>query len=48
MSLTMLLETTAGFDYTGSECQAWMRDAGFRDTRVEHLIGPHSMVVAVK
>jgi hypothetical protein len=48
MSLTMLLETPAGFDYTGAECQAWMRDAGFRETRVEHLIGPHSMVVAVK
>jgi hypothetical protein len=44
----MLLETTAGFDYTGPDCEAWMRDAGFRETRVEHLVGPHSMVVGIK
>ena len=27
---------------------AWMREAGFRQTRVEHLSGPDSMVVGVK
>jgi O-methyltransferase involved in polyketide biosynthesis len=48
MSLTMLLETTDGFDYTAAECQEWMREAGFSATRVEHLVGPHSMVVATK
>lgn len=48
MSLTMLLETTGGFDYTGTQCREWMREAGFSDTRVEHLVGPHSMVVATK
>jgi hypothetical protein len=26
----------------------WMHDAGFRHTRHEHLVGPDSMVVAVK
>jgi len=25
-----------------------MADAGFRDTYVEHLVGPYSMVVGVK
>jgi hypothetical protein len=25
-----------------------MREAGFRETRVEHLAGPDSMVVGVK
>jgi hypothetical protein len=25
-----------------------MREAGFRETRVEHLLGPDSMVVAIK
>jgi hypothetical protein len=25
-----------------------MRAAGFRETRVEHLLGPYSMVVAIK
>jgi len=48
MSLNMLIETPAGFDYTGADCQAWMREAGFRDTYVQHLAGPDSMVVGVK
>ncbi len=40
MSLNMLIETTGGFDFTGAECQAWMREAGFSQTRVEPLTGP--------
>ena len=48
MSLNMLIETPGGFDYTGADCQGWMREAGFRETRVEHLTGPDSMVVAIK
>lgn len=48
MSLNMLIETPGGFDYTGAECQAWMRDAGFREVRVEHLQGPYSMAVGLK
>lgn len=48
MSLNMLIETPAGFDYTGAECERWMREAGFRETRVEHLAGPDSMVVGIK
>ncbi len=48
MSLNMLIETPGGFDYTGADCQGWMREAGFRETRVEHLCGPDSMVVGVK
>ena len=48
MSLNMLIETPGGFDYTGADCQGWMRDAGFRSTRVEHLIGPDSMVIGIK
>jgi hypothetical protein len=48
MSLNMLIETRGGFDYTGADCAAWMRQAGFRQTRVEHLSGPDSMVVGVK
>ena len=37
-----------GFDYTGKDCSDWMRAAGFRDTRVEHLAGPDSMVIGIK
>ena len=48
MSLNMLIETPGGFDYTGADCMGWMRDAGFRDARVQHLVGPDSMVIATK
>lgn len=48
MSLNMLIETPEGFDYTGADCMGWMRETGFRETRVEHLLGPDSMVVGVK
>lgn len=48
MSLNMLIETQDGFDYTGADCCGWMRKAGFRETRVEHLVGPDSMVVGIK
>lgn len=48
MSLNMLIETPGGFDYTGADCMGWMQTAGFQSTRVEHLIGPESMVVGIK
>jgi hypothetical protein len=48
MSLNMLIETPGGFDYTGADCSGWMKDAGFSSTRVEPLVGPDSMVVAIK
>jgi len=48
MSLNMLIETPGGFDYTGADCIGWMKDAGFKDARVEHLVGPDSMVVGIK
>jgi SAM-dependent methyltransferase len=48
MSLNMLIETPGGFDYTGADCSRWMREAGFRETYVEHLVGPDSMVVGIK
>ena len=48
MSLNMLIETEGGFDYTGADCQQWMRDAGFGETYVQPLIGPDSMVVGIK
>ena len=48
MSLNMLIETPGGFDYTGADCAAWMREAGFSATRVEPLVGPDSMVIGIK
>jgi hypothetical protein len=48
MSLNMLIETPGGFDYTGADCEGWMKDAGFTSTRTEPLLGPDSMVVGIK
>ena len=48
MSLNMLIETDGGFDYTTADCIEWMLAAGFSSARAEHLIGPDSMVIAVK
>jgi hypothetical protein len=48
MSLNMLIETRGGFDYTGADGATWMREAGFRQTRVEPLSGPDSMIIGVK
>jgi O-methyltransferase domain/Dimerisation domain len=48
MSLNMLIETPGGFDYTGADCRAWMQEAGFRESYVEHLVGPDTMVVGIK
>jgi hypothetical protein len=48
MSLNMLIETPGGFDYTGRDCQGWMKATGFRKTWVQALVGADSMVVGIK
>ena len=48
MSLNMLIETPGGFDYSGADCMGWMKEAGFSETRVEHLVGPDSMAIGIK
>lgn len=48
MSLNMLIELPGGFDYTGADGSGWMKEIGFRETRVEHLAGPDSMIVGLK
>jgi len=47
MSLNMLIETPAGFDYTGADCAAWMQESGC-DVRIEPLQGAYSMAVGRK
>ena len=47
-SLQMLLASTGGFDFTGAECIGWMREAGFRDIRVDPLTADQSMVAGFK
>lgn len=48
MSLNMLIETPGGFDYTGAQCCAWMKEAGFGSARVEPLADAESMVTVTK
>jgi SAM-dependent methyltransferase len=48
MSLNMLIETPAGFDYTGAECRGWMRETDFRDVQIVPLQGPYAMAVGRK
>lgn len=48
MSLNMLIETPAGFDYTARECRSWMDEVGFRETRAKPLPGPDGMVIGIK
>jgi len=48
MSLNMLIETPAGFDYTGADCQRWLHEAGFQRSYVSQLLGPNAMVVGIK
>jgi hypothetical protein len=48
MSLNMLIETPAGFEYTDADCRVWMKDAGFSGFRTDTLGGPDSMVVGFK
>jgi hypothetical protein len=47
-SVNMVIMTAGGFDFTGADCIGWMREAGFRDMRVELLTSEYSMVVGTK
>lgn len=47
-SLNMLILTEGGFDFTAADCIDWMRDAGFREMRVETLVASHSIIIAEK
>src|SRR5437764_14866110 len=48
MGLNVPAEAPGGSDYAGADCRAWLTGAGFRQTRVEHLVGPDSAAVGVK
>lgn len=48
MSLNMLIETPGGFEYTGAEARSWFEEAGFREVRVQPLLGSLSAVVGTK
>lgn len=48
MSLNMLIETEAGYDFSGADFDALAMDAGFKETRVMPLMGPASAAIAIK
>ncbi|HSH19094.1 MAG TPA: methyltransferase, partial [Draconibacterium sp.] len=48
MSLNMLIETPGGFDYTASDIEGWVKEAGFRKTSLMPLTGPSSAFIAIK
>jgi hypothetical protein len=48
MSLNMLIETPAGFDYTGADCRSWMEEAGFQNVQIQPLQGPYSAAIGRK
>ena len=48
MSLNMLIEFGDAFDFTGADFDGWCREVGFKETRVEALVGPTSAAIAYK
>jgi hypothetical protein len=48
LSLNRLIESSGGFDYTGKDCIGWMKEVGFREAQVEHLLGPESIMMGIK
>ena len=48
MSLNMLIETPAGFDYTAADFDGWAKKAGFKRTEILPLAGPTSAAIAYK
>ena len=45
MSLNLQVVLPGGFSATGAEIRSWLREAGFRDTKQQPLVGEGSMVV---
>lgn len=48
LSLNMQLVTPGGGEYTGADCQGWMREAGFTETSVLPLTDADSAVIGRK
>jgi predicted nicotinamide N-methyase len=47
-SLNMLIETAAGSEYTDAECSTWMREAGFREVRIERLDPINTAAIGIR
>ena len=47
-SLNMVLQTKAGFEFTGAECISWMREEGFQTLSIVPLAAFYSAIIAEK
>ena len=47
-SLNMVIQTDAGFEFTGAECTGWMREAGFQTISIIPLAAFYSAIIAEK
>ncbi len=47
-SLNMLVNTQGGASYSEPEYEAWLREAGFRESKRVRLPGPANLMIAVK
>ncbi|WP_413812242.1 methyltransferase [Streptomyces sp. OE57] len=47
-SLSMLIETRSGFEYTAADGRAWLAETGFSGSRIEPLTDGYSMLVGIK
>ncbi len=47
-TLNMLKQTKEGRAYTFSEIESWLKDVGFKNIEKQHLIGPHTAIIAYK
>lgn len=47
-SLNMLKQTKNGRAYTFSEIKSWLEDIGFKNVEKQHLVGPHTAIIAYK
>jgi hypothetical protein len=48
ISLNMMIETDAGFDFTAQDFEVWATEAGFSKVTPMPLAGPASAVIAIK
>ena len=48
MSLNMMIETEAGFDFSANDFEGWAKQVGFNKISVMPLAGPSSAVIAIK
>lgn len=47
-NLNMLKQTKNGRAYTFSQISSWLEDVGFKNIEKQHLVGPHTAIIAHK